>query len=217
MANVTSAHNTANAAVAGWLAIDGRATARTRMSATMSGAMASVVSAAVRRGVEGTTTARQIRVKAIPSVAVSMATIGSLISKPPRYANAAAMIAKAMPTVNVATTSRAASVRIPSTRARRATSQTTAMVMDAVTCAATPGLPSTPVHSKSGENTASRPRRSGRKLNDRMLFQKAKMASRSWKNCRPSAVSRPPDEIAMWKCEREAAIRWSIAVSGVEL
>ena len=110
----------------------------------MSGAMASVVSAAVRRGVEGTTTARQIRVKAIASVAVSMATIGSLISNPPRYANAAAIIANAMPTVKVATTSRVASERIPSTRARRATSQTTAMVMDAVTCGATPGLPSTP-------------------------------------------------------------------------
>jgi len=98
------------------------------------------------------------------------------------------------------------SVRIGKIRDRRVTSHTSIIVNDAVRCGRTPGRRRTPLHEKSSANAASSPTRSGTKLNDSRPFQNAKILSRSWKNSRPDSVSRPPDEIAMWKCDRDPAI-----------
>ena len=153
------------------------------------------------------TTARQITVKAIASVAVNIATLRSLMSSPPSRANDAPISANDVPTAHVAIASIAANVRMPKIRGRRVSSHTTPIVSDEVKCGITPGRARAPSQVKSGENAASRPKRSGRKLKDSRPFQNAKIARRSWKNSRPCSVSRPPDEIAIWKCDRDPDIR----------
>ena len=143
----------------------------------------------------------------IASVAVSIATIASLISNPPLTASAAPIRANDVPTTHVAAASMVVSVRMRKISDRRVTSHTTSIVADAVTCGNTPGRARTLPHEKSGANAASRPSRSGRKLKDSSPFQNPKIFRRSWKNSRPDSVSRPPEEIAMWTCDRDPDIR----------